>query len=432
MINLGSQKYTPILVIVLALGLLGSIYLYADAKAELAANMIETHRLQTDFSQLSSNYDQLSAQIETLRDSNTELEARIAELESTPGEPTPPPVVVVERNEVTLNISGSGTIRNVIFLIGDGMGVGQLSAAEYENGQESLSISSMPYKALVTTYSENSFVTDSAASGTALATGYKTNNGRISLSASGEILTTVVEVAEDYGAATGIVSNTRVTHATPACFMAHVSSRGMESAIASQVLESGVDVILGGGSYYFEALDPIAAGYAVVTSTDELLDYDSGKVLGLFAPSYMSYDDYRDPEVEPSVAEMTSKSIELLSDDPEGFFLMVEGGRIDHASHDNNFDVTMREMFAFDEAVMVTLEYASTRNDTLVLVTADHETGGLMIVGGYDSTGISYKWISDDHTGSMVPVYAYGPRAEEVMAFTDNTDIGEFLVGLFS
>jgi len=428
---LGSQKYTPILVIVLALGLLGSIYLYADAKAELAANMVETHRLQTDFSQLTSNYDQLSAQIETLQDSNTELEARIAELESTPNDTTPPPEVVVERNEVNLNISGSGTIRNVIFLIGDGMGVGQLSAAEYVNGQESLSISSMPYKSLVTTYSESAFVTDSAASGTALATGYKTNNGRISLSTSGETLTTVVEVAEENGASTGIVSNTRVTHATPACFMAHVSSRGMESAIASQILDSGVDVVLGGGSTYFDSLDTSGAGYTVVTTTDELHDFDSGKVLGLFAPGYMSYDDYRDPDVEPSLAEMTDKSIELLSHDPDGFFLMVEGGRIDHASHDNDFDATMSEVFAFDEAVLVALEYASSRNDTLVLVTADHETGGLMIVGGYDYTGLSYKWISDDHTGSMVPVYAYGPRAEEAMAFTDNTDIGRFLIELF-
>ncbi|MCB2173452.1 alkaline phosphatase [archaeon] len=337
----------------------------------------------------------------------------------------------MERNEVTLNISGSGTVRNVIFLIGDGMGIGQLSAAEYENGQESLSISSMPYKALVTTYSESAFVTDSAASGTALATGYKTNNGRISMSTSGETLTTVVEVAEENGVSTGIVSNTRVTHATPACFMAHVSSRGMESAIASQVLDSGVDVVLGGGSTYFDSLDTSGAGYTVVTSTDELHDFDSGKVLGLFAPGYMSYDDYRDPDVEPSLAEMTYKSIELLSHDPDGFFLMVEGGRIDHASHDNDFDATMSEVFAFDEAVLVALEYASSRNDTLVLVTADHETGGLMIVGGYDYTGLSYKWISDDHTGSMVPVYAYGPRAEEAMAFTDNTDIGRFLIELF-
>ncbi len=252
------------------------------------------------------------------------------------------------------------------------------------------------------------------------------------MSTSGEILTTVVEATEEQGASTGVVSNTRVTHATPACFMAHVSSRGLEPDIALQILETDVDVVLGGGRSYFDSLSPEAAGFTVVETTKELMGFDSGRVLGLFAEGYMSYEPYRDPLVEPSLAEMTEKSIELLEGDPDGFFLMVEGGRIDHASHDNNYEAMLSEVYAFDEAVLYALEYAATRNDTLVVVTADHETGGLMIVGGYDYTGVSYSWVSDDHTGNLVPVYGYGARAEEVMAFTDNTDIGSFLIELFS
>jgi alkaline phosphatase len=128
---------------------------------------------------------------------------------------------------------------------------------------------------------------------------------------------------------------------------------------------------------------------------------------------------------------MTLKSIDLLDDDPDGFFLMVEGGRIDHASHDNNYDNMLGEVLTFDDAVYAALEYASGRDDTLVLVTADHETGGLMVVGGYESSGVTVSWACDDHTASMVPVYGYGPMAEMVLGFTDNTDIGGFLTGLF-
>jgi alkaline phosphatase len=257
-------------------------------------------------------------------------------------------------------------------------------------------------------------------------------NGMISMTLSGERLLTVVEAAEAKGMSTGIVTNTRATHATPACFVAHVDNRNKEDEIARQILMSGVDVMLGGGSIYFDSSDPSLSGYTVITSTIELENFDSGKLLGLFTEGYMSYEMGRDPEQEPSLLEMTEKAIQLLSENPEGFFLMVEGGRIDHACHANDYDNTVRETLSFDLAVLEALEYAYNRNDTIVIVTADHETGGLSLVGGYPSGEGRYSWISDEHTGNMVPVYAYGPRADEIITFTDNTHVGKFLISLTS
>lgn len=385
----------PALIVVLIIGLAGSFYLYLGAREDLTLAIQENSETMLQLSQLSFNYSQLSEQVQSL------------------------------------SISGEGEVRNVILLIGDGMGLGQLTTAEIVNGNDSLAILSLPYMSMVTTYSASNYVTDSAASATALATGYKTNNLAISMSPEGENLTTVVEVAETLGMSTGVVTNTRVTHATPACFMAHISDRNMEYEIAGQILETEVDVILGGGSSYFTSLNPIGAGYTIVETSEELMNHESGKILGLFTTSYMSYESERDPDIEPSLAEMTEKSIELLSSDPDGFFLMIEGGLIDHASHDNDFEGTMSEVYAFDLAVKEALMFAAKRKDTLVIVTADHETGGLLITGGYSSSSIRYEWIGTDHTGSMVPVLAYGPRAEAVLGFSNNSDIGNFLLSAF-
>ena len=394
------NRIFPILTVLLVLGLAGSLYLYNGTRADLKETLLYSAQTSAELLSLTESYEDVSAQIEALSQSNSELEARVVELEAQADVPS----VIVEGPDIVLDINNVGDVKNVILLIGDGMGMGQLTAAEIMNGDDDLVIRSLPYKSLVTTYPLSAYVTDSAAAATALATGYKTINGAISMLPNGTTLTTVVEIAESHDMSTGVVTTTRVTHATPACFMAHIRSRNTEYNIAQQVLESGVDVMLGGGAAFFSGLDPVASGYTVVETTGELMSFSSGKVLGLFNGDndYMSYNDERNPELEPSIAEMTIKSIELLSDDPDGFFLVVEGGLIDMSSHDNDLDNTLGETYAFDDAVLEAVEYASSRNDTLVIVTADHETGGLMMIGGIESGDTpQYKWASGSHTDSV-------------------------------
>ena len=419
MSGLESNRLLPV-VIILSIGLLGSLYLYYDATSAGDEPPFDPGVVDD----LVQELDEAKQEISQLETANSELGEQVEALE------LEPPVVIVEKSEIVLNVSGEGDVRNVILLIGDGMGVGQLSAAEVMNGDEDLALTKLPYKSLVSTHSSSNYVTDSAASATAIATGYKTRNGMVSVTAEGEALFTVLEDAEEAGKATGIVTTARVTHATPACFVSHVNSRNMEAVIAEQLLESGVDVALGGGSTYFTGMNPETEGYTVVYDSTELESVESGKVLGLFTPGYMSYETERNYS-EPSLSEMTAKSIELLTSDPDGFFLMVEGGRIDHASHDNNFDKAMAETLEFDLAVLEAMEYAAGRDDTLVIVTADHETGGLSIVGGYPSGGgMQINWVTDNHVGGMVPVYGYGPMASEIITFDDNTDIGAFLLSV--
>lgn len=419
-----SNRLLPI-VIVLSIGLAGVTYLYLDARS------IEVPQVNTSLVDgLTDELDQARDMIETLGEEITELENEKDALDEQVKE-LGEVEKILPKPDIVLDFSDEGDVKNVILLIGDGMGIGQLTAAEIMNGEEDLTITSLPYTSLVTTHSSSNYVTDSAASATAMATGHKTRNGRIAVSPEREDLFTVLEDAEQVGKATGIISTARATHATPASFLSHVLDRGMEEVIAAQLLESGVDVALGGGRGYFDGLDPEAAGYIVVTNSTELELVDSGMVLGLFSYGYMNYERARSGSGQPSLSEMTAKSLELLSVDPEGFFLMVEGGRIDHASHANDFDNTVAETLEFDATVQLVLEYAVSRNDTLVLVTSDHETGGLSIVGGYQSGGgMQVDWVTDDHVGSLVPVYAYGPRASEVTGFRDNTDIGSFLLSV--
>ncbi|MFC9776757.1 alkaline phosphatase [Paenibacillus chitinolyticus] len=298
--------------------------------------------------------------------------------------------------------------KNVIVLIGDGMGPAQVSAgrtfSKNKLGKDHLELDSY-FVGQATTYADrgedggtivSGEVTDSASAGTAFATGNKTYNAAISVSNEdvSKPFASVIEASELAGKATGLVTTARITHATPAVYASHVRNRDNESAIASQYLNDGnVDVLFGGGKQFFLSKDEKGKrtdktiipdfekeGYKVVYDKQGLasLDGKTGKALGLFGNSHVDYVLDRTNTV-PNLAEMTSKAIDILSANPKGFTMMVEGGRIDHAGHANDLPSVVQEMLDFDAAVKVAMEFAKKDGNTSVVVTADHETGGLSL-----------------------------------------------------
>ncbi len=335
----------------------------------------------------------------------------------------------------------------VILFIGDGMGLAQVTAARIFKGNARdgrLNLDAFPHTALVRTYSADKMVTDSAASATSMATGYKTNNRMISVAPDGTRLPTLLESAKRAGKSVGIVTTTRITHATPAAFFAHIEDRDREEEIAAQLMDgAGVDCILGGGRTAFlpsaetdrefmipglrrDARDLIQEaatnGYRVLQRRDDwealVTDVEAGidvlPVLGLFNPSHMAYEAERDadPWGEPSLAEMTALAIQVLGRNPQGYFLMVEGGRIDHACHSNQARLALEDLLAFDDAVAEGLRAAQSPGGPLVIVTADHETGGLALNGypNIDVVGESLLTRGSD-AGSNILTFATGPGA---------------------
>ncbi|MFH1745548.1 MAG: alkaline phosphatase [Planctomycetota bacterium] len=330
--------------------------------------------------------------------------------------------------------------RNVIVLIGDGMGFEHVAAAGmYAHGAPGLfPFESFPYAAEVTTCSANSNVTDSAAAGTAIATAHKVNNGVISMAIPGDghDLQTLLEYSRDQGKRTGLVTSTYMTHATPAAFGAHEPSRNNLYQIAGDYLQqTRPNVLLGGGSNGLTVYNAAAAGYTVVTDRVGLqaLDPDSVEMVsGQFGTSHLPYEyDYFTGgndgyDTLPHLSEMAAGALDVLDADPAGFFLMVEGGRIDHAAHDNHIQRNVFETIEFAHAVQDVFDWAAGRDDTLVLVTADHETGGLSVLQNNGQGNFpTVQWATDEHTGVNVPIYAWGVNAELVSGVLDNTDLFE-------
>jgi alkaline phosphatase len=312
------------------------------------------------------------------------------------------------------------------------MGVSQIFSGLVGNRGE-LYLKNFTNIGLSATQSASNFITDSGAGGTALSTGLRTFNGAIGVDTDSIPIQNIREKAEAKGCATGVVSTSTITHATPASFIAHQPNRDWYEKIASDFLKTNIDVFIGGGLNNFKVrkdsadltIQLKAKGYQVVTGIDSISKITTGKLAGFTSSGHNKEMLEGRGNVLPIA---TRTAINILEKDPDGFFLMVEGSQIDWGGHQNNTGYITTEMMDFDQAIGEALEFASKNKETLVIVTADHETGGFAIEGGNFKTGeVVGDFTSDYHTGVMVPVFAFGPGAENFRGFHENTDIPKLI-----
>jgi len=376
---------------------------------------------------------------------------------------------------------------SAILFIGDGMGPVQIQVTRAAAGGDRLAMETLPFSGFATTINVEGKTTDSAAAGTALATGHKTNNGMIAEAPDGKRLATILERARSMYKATGVITTDSLWGATPASFATHAESRGMSAEIAAQMSRSGADVMLGfwkdqllptsAGGKRTDGRDLIAemqkAGYQVVYTRDELAAARSEKLVGLF----------EDGATAPSISDMVSATVKRLSQNPKGFFLIVEGARTDWFSHDNDPAGAVLATRELDAAIATATDFARERGRILVVVTADHETGGPVVTDGgklgvlsgvrqsseemagklskeRDNVGevlrlgagiadvtageaekihtaenpssaiaavisarAGISWTTGGHTANRVRVFAFGPGAQQLSGDLDNTEI---------
>ena len=317
---------------------------------------------------------------------------------------------------------------NVIYLIGDGMALPQIYAAMFAS-KEDMTFSQFPYVGVVDTHSASNDITDSSAGGTALASDHKTKNGMVGMNPDTIPVKTMLEVFAEQGKATGIVVTSYVTHATPASFYAKVPKRSQYEDIAVQMAEAeNLNLIIGGGMKHFnQRKDSVNL---VERMENELgwKVYDTLADIDVTCKKYavIANDDHLPKAAErgdflPRAVKTALKSLEGAEN---GFFLMVEGSQIDFACHANDSTWMMDEMMDFDYAIKVALDYAEEHGNTLVVVTADHETGGLTLPdpkGKY--TNVVFDYSSSSHTALPVMVFAYGPGAEQFTGWMQNRDL---------
>jgi alkaline phosphatase len=326
-------------------------------------------------------------------------------------------------------------IKNVILMIGDGMGVSHVFAGFSANNDQ-LYLQYAKHIGFQKTKSKDKYKTDSAAGGTAMACGVKTNNGTIGQDADNKDAKSILEIANENGKATGLVAASKITHATPASFIAHVPSRKLYEDIAEFFISDQLDLFIGGGLDDFEKREDKRSllpdleqkGFQVVKTEDELNKIEEGKVAALLSSGHI--DKY--PARGEFLPNSTNKALKLLSKDEDGFFLMVEGSQIDWGGHDNSVGYVVEEMLDFDRTIGEVLKFAAEDGHTLVIITADHETGGMSVHDANPAEGkVEGRFTTGSHSSVMVPVFAYGPGAEKFIGIYENTEIFHKMVQAF-
>lgn len=311
----------------------------------------------------------------------------------------------------------------------------QITATEYDDGP--LRMTSLPHSGFVTTYSSDSKVTDSAAGATALASGNKTDNGMLGVLPDGTPVQSIAQYATELEKTTALVASSSITHATPAGFGIHHVDRGEEYIIAEKFVNSDIDILMGAGSDFFlpeseggtrsDERNLISEmeeegyyytdneeGLSEVSNQEKVIAFLEGKEL---APA---------PDRGDQLVQLTKAALETASQNPEGFFMMVEGSQIDWAGHDNDGERVVEEMKDFDAVVSTVMDFAEQDENTLVVISADHETGGLTMPGAEEGE-LKYEYTTGGHTALDVPVFSYGPRAEMFEGRYDNTGIAKKL-----
>jgi len=315
---------------------------------------------------------------------------------------------------------------NIILLIGDGMGLAQITAARTATNNQ-LNMLRCDCVGIQSTHAADKYVTDSGASATAMACGEKTNYYTVGVDTDGNPLTSIIELAGNYGLQTGILTTSTIVHATPAAFFAHHTNRFAYEDIALQLTQRNVDFFMGGGKLYFDQrtdglnlIDSLLAkNYEVVENLDQV---SGNKKTAVFIAN-------NDPQRYAwgrgdVLGNSLESALSIFNKNEKGFFIMVEGAQIDWAGEENDQNYLLAEMLDFDRAVGIAIDFAEADGNTLVIITGDHETGGYALLdGNLNSNSVEGGFLTNQHTASMIPVFAIGPGAKEFMGVYENSEI---------